>query len=207
MGRKSEAKQKLIEVAIRLIWENSYNTVSVDKLCKEVNVNKGSFYYFFPSKCSLALEALDVAWENIQQEVFKPAFLSTAPPLERFSLFFQNLYELQKKAWQQTGHVLGCPFGNIGSEAGIKDEKIRGKIKEIISEQSAYFENTLRDAVKEGLLNATDLKSLSQSLAAYIGGVILHAKVQNDVELFQKLLPGALRLIGVKEVKETTQEW
>lgn len=98
MGRKSEAKKQLIQVAIQLIWENSYNTVSVDKLCKEVNVNKGSFYYFFPSKCALALEALDTAWESVKQEALDPAFSPDIPPLERFTRFFMKLYELQRKA-------------------------------------------------------------------------------------------------------------
>jgi|TARA_B100000315_G_scaffold116862_1_gene107179 TetR/AcrR family transcriptional repressor of nem operon len=202
MGRKSEAKKQLIQVAIQLIWEHSYNTVSVDKLCKQANVNKGSFYYFFPSKCALALEALDTAWESVRQEVYDPAFLHHIPPLERFPLFFKNLYKLQKKALKQTGHVLGCPFGNLGSEAGIRDNNIRSKIKDIFSDQSTYFENALRDALKEGLIESEDVSTLAQSLTAYVGGVILHAKVQNNVELFRKFLPGALRLIRAKEVKK-----
>ena len=49
MGRTSNAKERLLQVAFDLIWQQSYGSVSVDHICKRANVKKGSFYYFFPS--------------------------------------------------------------------------------------------------------------------------------------------------------------
>ncbi len=48
MGRTSVAKEKLLQVAFDLIWQQSYGSVSVDDICERAKVKKGSFYHFFP---------------------------------------------------------------------------------------------------------------------------------------------------------------
>ena len=43
MGRTSDAKVRLLEVAFDLIWDQSYGSVSVEHICQRADVNKGSF--------------------------------------------------------------------------------------------------------------------------------------------------------------------
>ena len=43
MGRTSNAKERLLQVAFDLIWEQSYGSVSVDDICARAKVKKGSF--------------------------------------------------------------------------------------------------------------------------------------------------------------------
>jgi AcrR family transcriptional regulator len=74
MGRSSNAKQRLILTALQLIQERSYGAVGVDLICKQAGVNKGSFYYFFPSKSDLAIAALESYWQEFEATVMKPAF-------------------------------------------------------------------------------------------------------------------------------------
>jgi TetR/AcrR family transcriptional repressor of nem operon len=50
MGRTSDAKERLIEAMIELIWTGSYGSTSVDQICERAGVKKGSFYHFFESK-------------------------------------------------------------------------------------------------------------------------------------------------------------
>jgi len=40
-------KDKLLQVAFDLLWDNSYGSVSVGDICERAGVNKGSFYHFF----------------------------------------------------------------------------------------------------------------------------------------------------------------
>ena len=55
-------RERLIDTTQRLLWSDGYAGVSVDRICKEAGVKKGSFYHFFPSKEDLVLEALDALW-------------------------------------------------------------------------------------------------------------------------------------------------
>ena len=59
MGRKSDAKERLLDAALDLIWERSYGVVTIDAICEKAGVKKGSFYYFFESKSALAVAALE----------------------------------------------------------------------------------------------------------------------------------------------------
>lgn len=59
MGRTSTAKEKLLDVAFKLIWDQSYGSVSVDDICQQAEVKKGSFYHFFESKAELAIAAYE----------------------------------------------------------------------------------------------------------------------------------------------------
>lgn len=199
MGRTSDTKDRLIEVATRLIWEKSYSTVSVDKICKEAGVNKGSFYYFFPSKENLALETLDFLWSTGKEKVFEPSFSTDLPPLERFNRFFLNFFKVHSEMEKECGGELGCPFGNLGSEIGVDEDILRNKVRDIFQEICAYFEGALRDGVNKGVIHCQDISSTAQTLVALQSGVLLLAKVHNDIEMLRLFIPGAAKLIGVKE--------
>src|SRR5215207_5702556 len=95
MPRVSDAKEKLMDAALDLIWESSYGATSVDDICAKADVRKGSFYHFFRSKAELEIAALEANWARSRQRLdgfFSPA----TPPLERFGKFFD--YVLQRQA-------------------------------------------------------------------------------------------------------------
>lgn len=50
MGRVSDAKEKLMDAVLELIWTGSYGSTTIDQICDKAEVKKGSFYYFFESK-------------------------------------------------------------------------------------------------------------------------------------------------------------
>ena len=64
MPRKSDAKERLMNAAMDLIWENSYGSTSVDAICEKAGAKKGSFYHFFESKSELAVTALEADWQR-----------------------------------------------------------------------------------------------------------------------------------------------
>lgn len=196
MGRSSEAKDRLVQTALALIHSRSYNTVSVEDLCVQAQVNKGSFYYFFPSKRELLLEALEAHWELTRQEVFEPAFSSEIPTLERITRAFENAYSRHKKLQMRHGYLPGCPFGNMAIELSTQDEIVRHKVAEIFGRICGYFEKALNEAIEMDLIGATDVTLTTQALLAYFEGIILLAKTHNDAEVIHYLGKGALGLVG-----------
>ena len=62
MARVTDARERLIEAVIELIWTGSYGSTSVDHICERAGVKKGSFYHFFESKTALAAEGINTAW-------------------------------------------------------------------------------------------------------------------------------------------------
>lgn len=174
-------KKKLLDTAIEMFWLESYSSVSVQHICNKADVNKGSFYHFFPSKIDLALEAFQQLWNMLSGPLDK-AFLSSFSPQERIHNYTNFIYEVQKEQREKTGKVLGCPYASCGGEMSTQDERIRLKIKEIFASYSDYFKKTLIDA------NIKDVATCSQlagMMLSYSTGVIFRAKIHNDIEIIR----------------------
>src|SRR5262249_51236541 len=115
MGRTSDARERLIDAAAMRVWLESYGAVSVEDICEEAAVKKGSFYHFFKSKDELIVAALDARWQN-RKQAFDALFSPTKPPLERLRAYFRDLIDRQRELRRESGHVLGCFYGSIGTE-------------------------------------------------------------------------------------------
>src|SRR5277367_3712153 len=99
MGRTSNARERLLQVAFELIWEQSYGSVSVDDICERANVKKGSFYYFFPSKSDLAVAAYEKHWQQTRPN-YDRLFSPLSPPLERIENYSKSVYEKQREKFE-----------------------------------------------------------------------------------------------------------
>jgi TetR/AcrR family transcriptional repressor of nem operon len=55
MGRKNDARDKILTTARGLIERRGYSAPGVAEICAAAGVPKGSFYHFFESKQVLAL--------------------------------------------------------------------------------------------------------------------------------------------------------
>ena len=197
MGRTSDAKERLIDTAVDLIRARSYFSVSVDHLCRDAGVRKGSFYHFFSSKRDLALAALDSWWETTKTEMLEPAFQTDVPPLQRIERAFQRAVAQQARNQERTGRVQGCPFGNMALELSAQDEVMREKLEQTFERFAGYFERAIAEAVAGGdVPSDLDTKESAQALVSYLYGIILLAKTANDVQVMEKLSTRATRLIA-----------
>jgi TetR/AcrR family transcriptional repressor of nem operon len=86
MGRVSDAKQRLMDAVLELIWTGSYGNTTIDHICDKAGVKKGSFYYFFESKADLAAAAFEANWQ-IKKAELDAMFSPTIPPLERLQKY------------------------------------------------------------------------------------------------------------------------
>jgi TetR/AcrR family transcriptional repressor of nem operon len=198
MKPESDTRQRLLDTAIELIWEQSYGAVSVDDICKRAGARKGSFYHFFPSKSDLAVAAIEAHWETLRPAIDR-IFSPQTPPLERLADYCDLVYERQKDKKERFGRVCGCAFTSLGSELSTQDEKIRQKSQQILDRRCKFFASALRDAVREGLIPEQDCAAKARDLYGCVMGVLLEAKIENDLEILRHLKPTIFRLIGASE--------
>lgn len=197
MPRNSDARERLTEAALDLIWQSSYGATSVDDICQRADVRKGSFYYFFKSKSELAAAALEADWQKRKQEM-DTLFSPTVPPLERLENYFDLVYRRLLEVRKKCGSVLGCPLFTVGSEVSTQDPELRDKVQELLNRQIRYFESAIRDAHALGLIEARQPKLKARALFACFQGTLTQARIQNEVELLREFRTMALDLLGVK---------
>ncbi len=198
MGRKSDAKDRLEDAALQLMWERSYGTVTIDAICARAKVQKGSFYYFFTSKEELAAAAIRSDWETYGKAVWDEAFSPTRPPLERIRKILRVSYEKQAQLKEESGQVLGCPCFSLGSETSTQNEPIRLQVQEILGFMVRYFESAIMAAQAEGLIPPGDALPKAKFVYALFEGCQAQARIQNDLEYLRKLPDNALLLLGAQ---------
>jgi len=193
--RESDTKQKLLDTAATLIWENSYGSISVDDICHRAGVNKGSFYYAFKSKSDLAAAAFEDHW-NKKRGLMDEIFSSQVSPLDRLEKYYDRVVQDQVDKYEKVGKVCGCPFSSIGSELSTQDEQIRKKAHELSERTMKYLACALRDAAAEGILDARDPVELARQIFCYASGLIMQAKIENNPDVLKCLKKGIFRLVG-----------
>lgn len=195
MGRTSDAREKLLDAALNLIWSSSYGSVGVDQICEVAGVKKGSFYYFFASKSELAVAAYEAYWQAKLPEM-EALFSPEIPPLDRLEGFCRAIEEGQQQKFAEHGFVVGCPYANAGSELATQDARVRGKTQEIMERILQILEQTIRDAIQLGDVDKVDPRTASKQIYSVILGALLRAKVENDPEVLSDMAPTILRLLG-----------
>ena len=199
MKKMSQTKEKLLQVGFDLMWNSSYGSVSVDDICKRAGINKGSFYHFFPSKADLVVAAHEEHWREKRPEMDR-IFSPQVPPLERIHKWCGYMYEVQKQKAEQYGHVCGCPHASVGAEVATLDEKIRAKSEELMDSGRKYIESAIADAIRADLVSVTDPVRAAQRIVSVSIGMLVEAKVENDLETLRDLEPTIMRLLGAKAV-------
>ena len=189
METANDTQQRILNSARELIYASSYADVGVAAICEHAGVKKGSFYHFFPSKRELALAMIDAFYLDIKEKLGSKAFADDVPPLARLERFARLAYEFQMEVHQNTGLVLGCPFGNLANEVATTDENIRKRLEQIFGNFNLLIRNTLQEAADKGDLKNINAEATAQAMLAYFEGVMLMAKSQNNTELIKQLLP------------------
>ena len=200
MGRTSDAKEKLLSVAFDLIHENSYGAVGVEQICQRAKVNKGSFYYFFKTKTDLVVAAYEEHW-RLKEPDYERIFSPENPPLKRLALWCDYIREVQRQRHKKYGQVCGCPYTSVGGELATQDKKIRLKTRDLIDRHVNYLIGTIFDAMKTGVAETGEPEIKAQLVHAFVVGLLLRAKIYNDLKILAHLDQGVFALIGAKVSK------
>jgi TetR/AcrR family transcriptional repressor of nem operon len=187
MGRRSDAKERILAAAQELIELRGYSQIGVAEICTAAGVPKGSFYYFFDSKDTLALAVVEMRWEA-QRATWTQILSSDDPPLDRLRRLCEVTVSGLHAAQQSCGTIAGCLFGNLALElSNSPAEAIRSRLREIFDAQI--------DMIAQ-VLPVADPHETARSVMAQIEGQTMLAQLYNDIARLDTLWPSILALLG-----------
>jgi TetR/AcrR family transcriptional repressor of nem operon len=190
-----------MDAVLKLIWTGSYGSTTIDSICDQAGVRKGSFYYFFKSKADVAVTALESDWQGRRAQLDE-LFSATVPPLERIRQFCEFAYRKQTALKRECGCVLGCPLYTLGSEICTQEQTLRAKIQEILGYYRKYVESAIRDAHAEHSIDAPDAAEKARMIQAYYEGLLTQARIQNDAEVLRELPRGIFAMLGLGQAEQ-----
>jgi TetR/AcrR family transcriptional repressor of nem operon len=170
-------RERLVRTTARMFLGSSYQAVSVNQICAEVGVLKGSFYHYFPSKRDLAIaviDHLDVGLRDLLDSHERAA----RGPVNKMRASAVAVDEIQRSLTRSYGRVVGCPLGNLAMELAPVEPAAGGHVAAALGRWRDRIGRHAHDADEVGLLApGTDPEELAALVLAAMQGMILLAKV------------------------------
>ena len=184
----SEARQRILETADRLFYQEGVRAVGIDRIIAEAEVAKMSLYNHFPSKDDLILAVLKHREESVLG-FFRAAMerhgRKTKNPLRAFFAALKDFFE--------SPGFRGCPFQNAAFELADPDhpgtEFVRG--------HKQRFSQFLRGLVEESIGKAAS--KIAPAVSILIEGAIVTAVIQGDPDAADVARDAALKLVGIEK--------
>lgn len=201
MGRTSDARERILSAARSLIETHGYSALGVAEICRTAGVPKGSFYYFFDSKESLALAVIDEHWAG-QKRTWTTALSGDAQPLLRLRRLFEETAAGLRAAQQSCGTVSGCLFGNLTLELCNQTEAIRVRLQEIFDAQVEMVDSVINEALERQEVEVAETREAARAVVAQLEGQVLFAKLYNSTDQLGPLWQNCLALLGARAPRE-----
>jgi TetR/AcrR family transcriptional repressor of nem operon len=194
MGRRSDARERLVEAASDLVHRRGYNAVSVADICEDAGLQKGSFYHFFKSKQALVLATLE-AHAGRLGDMFDRHLHHDGDARAQLEAWLTGMYGGMAARQAKEGCLLGCPVGNLTQEMAERDPDIQLRLARIFGSWSNRLSATIRRATEQGTLRVSDPDGAAEFLVALVQGSLLLAKATDDLAVLQRISKRALASI------------
>ena len=159
MARKKEyIEEEVVEKAMKLFWQNGYETTSMQMLEKEMGINKFSIYSSFGNKHGLFLESLKCYKGKVNHTLEK--FKNASNGVEDIKQFFYDSVSSNFK----DDEMKGCLVTNTYNEFSEKED-------EFIKAQMNTFMNNIKSIIIEKL--KTDVTKDEQTVAKQANYLLL----------------------------------
>ena len=159
------AKTRLLDAALHVIRAKGYAATTVDDICNEAGVTKGSFFHHFKSKDDLALAAV-AHWRSMTEGFFASApYHQPQDPLDRL------LGYLGFRAAILTGDLpdYTCLLGTLVQETYDTHPVIRAACDQALSSHVAEL---ARDVQAAKALYAPDATWTAESVGTFMQAVL-----------------------------------
>lgn len=183
MGRKSDARDRILDSAIALMHERGYSSIGVEDIMQRAGVGKSSFYHFFKSKEALGAAAIDEYSDRSEANLFVKAFSDTIEPLDR-------PLRLMAMICNDDLPALGCLGGNSAAENSTTSEAIRVRTEHFLGRLRDHFAAAYSEAVDEMDLHPdAPVEMLADASVAYLQGVLLLCRARKSWEPLKEFGP------------------
>jgi TetR/AcrR family transcriptional regulator, transcriptional repressor for nem operon len=170
-------RRKLLDATLKVVRAQGYAGASVDDICREAGVTKGSFFHHFKSKDELAVAATE-HWTGVTGNLFAGApFRAIADPRERVLAYI----DFRASLIQGDLPDFTCLLGTLVQETYDTHPSICEACNLAILTHASTVEQDLADAKRHYAPKAPwDPGSVALFTQAAIQGAFILAKAQHS---------------------------
>lgn len=179
---KTTARDRLIEVALRLFYQEGLRATGIDLIIAKAGVAKMSFYRHFPSKSHLIAECLSLRHENWMvwfKDAVEKRIAQTGGGIEVIAEVLRS--------WFEEPDFRGCPFINALAETAAAETRIL----EVIRLHKARVEVFLTDLATQ--MGYAAPRPMAAAVMVILDGCIVRAQMTDEAAIVCEACGATLR--------------
>ena len=177
-------KKDLLETAKRLMIRNGFVATTIDEICNEAKVTKGSFYYYFKSKEDLGKVLVEQSMSCCAPESLEKELGQIKDPLDQIYAYLDFSIQMSHDDCMQE-----CLIGVFAQELSESHPEIHVLCQKSFEEGIARLKSNLTAAKEKHTPNTEiDLEGLAESFVAAMQGSLILMKVKNDPAVMERTL-------------------
>lgn len=179
---KTTARERLVEVALKLFYQEGLRATGIDLIIAEAGVAKMSFYRHFPSKGHLIAECLRLrheSWMAWFTDAVEKRIAQTGGGIEVIAEVLRS--------WFEEPDFRGCPFINALAETAMTETRIL----EVIRTHKARLEAFLTDLATK--LGYTAPRPMAAAVMVILDGCIVRAQMTGEAAIVCEACGAMLR--------------
>jgi TetR/AcrR family transcriptional repressor of nem operon len=174
------AKAKLLDAGRQLMLRRGYTATSVDEVCAQAGVTKGSFFHHFPSKEEFGKALLDHHWTMMQEQLASAPFNTLEDPLARLNGYLDLFVHVA----HDPDIEKSCLFGNLAQEVAPTNDALRRECAGGFARWGEQIAADLSEAKRRYAPRARfDPVSIAQYFIAIYEGSLVMAKAKGDARV------------------------
>ena len=192
-----DKKKLILEKAKDTIITESYSSLSISKLTSELNISKGSFYTYFPSKDKMLSEILDEYIENII--IFKNNLLENSKNIDEcLDYYINSILSLSDEELK-----LELVITNLKRNYEVFNEENFKKLKIIACTMIDFIKEVLNKYKKDINIEEKDIEKCSKMIFSIAEVFLVMENVDFNSDRFSfKTLDEVKKMYRSDEMKE-----
>lgn len=188
--KKSKIKRRLlIREGYKLMRKNGYQGTSIDEIVNNLNIPKGSFYYYFKNKEDFTVEVLEYYISIVIRRIDKTLNDPNISPKQRIIKLYSDYIDNYTNF---AGSVYGNFASNMLLDIGEKNHQIPDMVNNFFTEIKNLHINCLQQARRAGEIDRSqDVEKISKLIIYSWEGAILRANIANNIKslfIFRELI-------------------
>jgi TetR/AcrR family transcriptional regulator, transcriptional repressor for nem operon len=181
-AQEASAKTRLLDAGQALMLSRGFGATSVDEICAQAGVTKGSFFHHFASKDAFGEAVLGHYWTGTQRMLAGARLDEVDDPIERVEKYLDLFAGIARSPDVEKS----CLFGNFAQEIAPTNGELRAACADGFGRWADQIAADL-DEAKRRFPPQTDFDSVSLAehfIVVYEGSLVL-TKAKGDARVLE----------------------
>lgn len=165
----NDRKSQIIRLALKLIQEKGYASISYNDLSRQLGITKASIHYHFEKKVDLGVAVCDALLQTHRgwhQQIEKMPLTSLEKLWSYMSIITEHIQQKQI-----------CPISSFQTDFEALPPAIQQKVQQLSQLELDYIIERLSEAKKEREFQADNIEALANLVLTSLKGAIQYERV------------------------------